>query len=138
MKFVPYLSFNGDCREAFEFYADVLEGEIRAMIDHGGTPAAGQFGPENDHLIMNAHLVAEGAELMGGDTPPSLGPVRQQGFCVAIQTDDVARGQRIFEAFARGGTVMMAYEPSFWGTTFGMVTDRYGTPWMVNAGPTAP
>ncbi len=134
MKFVPYLSFNGECREAFAFYAKVLDGEIRAMIAHGDTPVAGHFGPQNDHLIINAHLVADGAELMGADTPPPMGPSRQQGFCVAIQIDDEARGQRIFDALAEGGAVQMPFEPSFWVAKFGMVTDRFGTPWMINAG----
>jgi PhnB protein len=134
MKFIPYLSFNARCREAFEFYAKVLDGEIVAMISHGETPAAGHFGAENDHLIINAHLVADGAELMGGDTPPGMGPTSPSGFCVSIQIDDDDRGERIFSALAEGGSVLMPFEPSFWARRFGMVTDRYGTPWMINCG----
>ena len=134
MKFIPYLSFNGECREAFAFYAKVLDGEIVAMIAHGETPVAGQFGAEHDHFIINAHLVADGAELMGADTPPPMGPTRQQGFCVSIQIDDEARGERIFNALSEGGTIHMPFAPAFWGPKFGMLADRYGTPWMINAG----
>ncbi len=134
MKFVPYLSFNGQCREAFAFYADVLGGEIVAMIAHGETPAAGHFGAEHDHLIINAHLVADGAELMGADTPPAMGPSKLQGFCVSIQIDDEPRAEGIFTALAEGGSVLMPFEPSFWAKKFGMVTDRFGTPWMINCG----
>lgn len=134
MKFVPYLSFNGDCRQAFQFYAEVLEGEIVAMFSHGETPAAEYVSREWQDKIMNAHLVADGAEIMGADTPPEMGPASKSGFSVAIQLDDDARAERIFKALAEGGTVIMPLEGTFWARKFGMVTDRYGTPWMVNSG----
>lgn len=134
MKFIAYLSFNGNCREAFQFYADVLEGEILAMISHGETPAGEHVSKDWQDKIINAHLVADGAELMGADTPPEMGPGAMKGFSLSIQLDDDERAARIFDAFADGGTVLMPLEPSFWSRRFGMVTDRYGTPWMINSG----
>lgn len=133
MKFIPYLSFDGRCREAFEFYARVLDGEILGMITHGETPIADEVPPDWKDRIINAYLVADGAEIMGADSPPGSQP--PAGFSVSIQIDsDEARARRIFDAFADGGSVLMPLEPTFWAKQFGMVTDRYGTPWMINCG----
>lgn len=132
MRFIPYLSFDGQCREAFEFYAKVLDGDLRGVITHGETPIANEVPPDWADRVINAYLVADGAELMGADAPPGSPPAA--GFSVSIHVDDEARARRIFEAFADGGSVMMPIEPTFWAKLFGMVTDRYGTPWMINCG----
>lgn len=133
MKFVPYLSFDGRCREAFEFYAQTLDGEIVGMVSHGETPAGAEVPAEWQDKIINAHLVADGAELMGADAPPQY-PSEKSGFSVSIQIDDEPRATRIFNAFGDGGTVMMPFEETFWAKKFGMVIDKYGTPWMINCG----
>jgi PhnB protein len=134
MRFVAYLSFDGRCREAFEFYAKVLDGEIKAMISHGETPAADHVSKGWHDKIINAYLVADGAELMGADSPPEMGEVNMQGFSLSIQLDDDARAERIFAALAEGGEVRMPMEATFWARKFGMLTDRYGIPWMINSG----
>lgn len=134
MKFVPYLSFDGRCREAFEFYAKVLNGKVVAMISHGETPAGPHVSKEWQDKIINAHLVAGDQELMGADSPPEMGDATKKGFSLSIQIDDEKDAERIFKAFADGGTVTMPFEPTFWAKKFGMVTDRYGTPWMINHG----
>ena len=132
MRFIPYLSFDGTCREAFDFYARVLDGEIKAMISHGETPVADKVPADWKDRIINAYLIADGAELMGADGPPgSTGP---SGFSLSIMLDDEARAQRVFAALSEGGSVKMPLEPTFWARLFGMVTDRYGTPWMINCG----
>lgn len=134
MKFVPYLSFDGRCREAFEFYAKVLKGEIVAMISHGETPAGEHVSKDWQDKIINAHLIAGGQALMGADSPPQMGDVTKKGFSISIEIDDEKDAERIFNAFADRGTVTMPFEPTFWAKKFGMVTDRYGTPWMINHG----
>lgn len=134
MKFVPYLSFDGRCREAFTFYADVLGGEIMAMISHGDTPAGEHVPAEWRDKIINAHLIVGDQALMGADSPPDRGDAAKTGFSVSIQIDDEADAERIFNAFAEGGVVIMPFGPTFWAKKFGMVTDKYGTPWMVNCG----
>ncbi len=134
MKFVPYLSFDGRCREAFTFYADVLGGEIMAMISHGDTPAGEHVPAEWRDKIINAHLIVGDQALMGADSPPDRGDAAKTGFSVSIQIDDEAGAERIFNAFAEGGVVIMPFGPTFWAKKFGMVTDKYGTPWMVNCG----
>lgn len=134
MKFVPYLSFDGRCREAFEFYAKVLKGEIVAMISHGDTPAGEHVSKDWQDKIINAHLVAGGQALMGADSPPEMGDAAKKGFSISIEIDDEKDAERVFNAFADGGTIIMPFEPTFWAKKFGMVTDKYGTPWMINHG----
>ncbi|MER2534618.1 MAG: VOC family protein [Rhizobiaceae bacterium] len=134
MQFVPYLSFNGNCREAFEFYRDVLGAQDFNIITHGETPAGEGVSAEWQDKVINAYLRSDGAELMGGDTPPEMGQSAMQGITISIQLDDEARAGRIFHALAEGGSIVMPLGPTFWARTFGMVTDRFGTPWMVNCG----
>lgn len=133
MKFVPYLSFDGHCREAFAFYAKVFDGKIVAMITHGETPAAEEVPAHWHDAIINAHLVAGDQELMGADSPPEQRGAKS-GFSLSIQIDDEQRAERIFNAFADGGNVTMPFGQTFWARKFGMVTDRFGTPWMINCG----
>lgn len=132
MKFVPYLSFDGRCREAFQFYAEVLGGEIASMTTHGETPAGEHVSIEWQDKIINAHLIADGHELMGADSPPEMGDSTKGGFSISIQIDEETRAEHIFNAFSKGGKVIMPFEPTFWAKRFGMVTDTYGTPWMIN------
>ena len=131
MKTTPYLNFNGDCREAFEFYADVLGGKVEAMISHGDSPIAGDVPPEMHDAIMHAFLVAGDVELMASD---AMGGKYDQpaGLYVALHVESPDEADRIFHAFAEGGTVTMPIEETFWAKRFGMVVDRFGIPWMVN------
>lgn len=134
MKVVSNLSSAGNCREAFELYAKVLGGEIVAIITHGETPAGEHVSEEWQDKIINAHLIVGDQELMGADSPPETGGAAKTGFSISIQIDDESDAERIFNAFTEGGTVIMPFEQNFWATRFGMVTDRYGTPWMINCG----
>lgn len=132
----PYLTFNGQCEEAFKFYAQHLGGKIEAMIPHGGTPAAEHVPPEWHSKIMHAYLVVGDRELMGSDAPPSMYET-PSGFSVALQFTDPAEAERVFNALAENGTVRMPLEPTFWAARFGMLVDRFGIPWMVNCAPAA-
>jgi PhnB protein len=126
-----YLNFDGQCEEAFKFYEQVLGGQIIAMINAGSTPMAEHTAPERRHKIIHARLRVGDNVLMGSDAPPEH---RQapQGFAVSIGVDDPAEAERIFAAFAAGGKVDMALQKTFWAEKFGMVTDCFGTPWMIN------
>ncbi len=126
-----YLLFDGNCKEAFEFYAGVLGGEIEAMIPHRGTEAEGHV-PDHWHdKIMHAKLKLSGGRLMASDAPPGHFE-KPQGFSVnlAIATPDEA--ERIFAALAEGGTETMPIDKTFWARRFGMLVDRFGIPWMIN------
>lgn len=130
MQLIPYLGFDGQCAEAFRFYHSVLGGELE-ILTHGESPMAGEVSAEWRDRVMNATLVAKGAVLMGGDAPPGQG-VPPQGFCVAVQVEEPAEAERIFNALVDGGRVTMPLQTTFWAERFGMLVDRYGTPWIVN------
>jgi PhnB protein len=131
MQLVPYLNFNGQCEAAFRFYEQCLGGKIEGMFTFGETPAAEQVSPEHRSRIAHARLVAGDAVLMGSDSPPEYFE-EQKGMSVMLQIDDPARAERIFNTLADGGSVRMPFEETFWAYRFGMVVDRFGTPWMIN------
>jgi PhnB protein len=131
MQIVPYLNFNGQCEAAFKFYEQCLGGKIVAMFTYGGTPAAEHVSAESRDRIMHARLVVGDAELMGSDSPPEMFEA-MKGLYVSLLIESPQEAERIFHALAEGGTVVMPIEETFWAVRFGMVIDRFGTPWMIN------
>lgn len=133
MKWNPYLTFSGNCGEAFKYYERVLGGKIVALITHADMPgeAQAQTPPSYKNLIMHARLVVGDNVLMGSDAPPDRFE-KPQGISVAIQTDDPKEAERIFAALSDNGRVTMPLQQTFWAIRFGMLVDRFGIPWMVN------
>ncbi len=131
MSLNPYLTFNGNCEAAFKFYERVLGGKIEAMMPHAGTPAEGHVPPEWNSKIMHARLNIDGDLLMGSDAPPQH-QEPMKGFSVSLQVKEPKEAERVFKALAEGGTVKMPLEETFWAARFGMLVDKFGTPWMVN------
>lgn len=136
MQLTPYLNFNGQCEAAFKFYEQCLGGKIVAMMTYGSTPAAEHTSPESHDRIIHARLLVGEAVLMGSDSPPEYFEA-PKGMYVSLHIDDPAEAERIFHALAEGGAVRMPIEETFWAVRFGMVTDRFGTPWMINCGKAA-
>jgi PhnB protein len=131
MKLNPYLLFDGKCEEAFNSYQKILGGEIVAMIPHEGTPAEESVPPEWRRKIIHARLVSNGMVLMGSDAPPDrFEPMK--GFSVTLNIAEPAEAERVFDALADKGTVRLALTETFWAKKFGMLVDRFGTPWMIN------
>ena len=130
MQVSPYLFFNGNCAEAFRFYEKALGGRITAMQTHGDSPARDHVAPEQRDTIVHACLDLDGMLLMASDNP--MGYDKPQGFSVSLGVKSTAEGRRVFDALADGGQVTMAFSETFWSPGFGMVVDRFGTPWMVN------
>ena len=131
MQLNPYLLFNGRCEEAFTFYADVLGGKIVAMMRHEGTPAAQHTPPEWLDKILHARLDVDGVFLMGSDAPPGRYE-EPKGFSVTLNIPVPADAERVFNALAKGGTVRMPLEETFWAIRFGMLADQFSIPWMIN------
>jgi PhnB protein len=132
MSFHPYLFFGGNCRQAFTRYQEVFGGEL-VLLTAADMPASEQMPGAAADLIMHAALMLDGNLLMGSDDPTtdSFGPV--QGMQVHFATDDTAEAKRVFDALAEGGTVTAPLGPTSWSPAFGMLVDRFGTPWMVGA-----
>jgi PhnB protein len=131
MQMNPYLSFKGDCEAAFKFYAECLGGKLGDVFRYGGSPAAEHAPPDWGPKVMHATLTIGDQILMGADITPDRYE-QPRGFSLSIQTDDVVKGETIFERLAEGGTVTMPFEKTFWAARFGMLVDRFGIPWMVN------
>jgi PhnB protein len=130
----PYLTFPGTAREAMTFYKDVFGGELTMNT-------FGEFGAEGEGNdgIMHAQLEAPGGMvLMASDTAPGQGEGFRAGdhMSVSLSGDDEAlRGY--WDGLSQGATVTMPLEKQMWGDEFGMLTDRFGIPWMVNIGSTS-
>ncbi len=126
-----YLNFDGNCQEAFKFYEQVLGGTIVAMIANRDAPADVPTPPDRQDKIMHARLIVGHHVLMGSDTPPQH-RATPQGFSVSIGVNEAAEAERVFAALADGGRITFPLQETFWAVRFGAVTDRFGTPWMVN------
>ena len=145
MNVSPYLNFDGNCAEAMAFYAQVFQGTIVHQSTFGDIPPDPNMPPLPEsakNRIMHAHLQFGSNNIMASDTLPVVDGVdaqacgggyqKPQGLWISIGVDSVAEGQRVFDALATGGTIAMPFAATFWSAGFGMVTDRFAIPWMVN------
>lgn len=128
-----YLSFNGNAEEVFNFYKSVFGGEFQSLMRMNEGPAeyAPPAGEEN--LLMHVSLpIGRGTVLMGCDVPSTYGPVKEgSNYTVAIQADSKEEADKLFNGLSAGGKVTMAMADAFWGSYFGMFTDKFGIHWMV-------
>ena len=131
MQINPYLVYNGNCEAAFKFYEKALGAKIDAMLTHEGAPKEMPMPPNWSKKIMHAKLSIDGGMIMASDAPPDHYH-KPQGFSVALQVEDPADAERKFKALSEGGTVTMAFGKTFFSKGFGMCTDQFGIPWMVN------
>lgn len=133
-----YLIFNGNCREAFEFYRSVFGGEFESVSTFGEMPpfeGAPSLPNDAKDLIMHMALpIGESSLLMGSDDGGSMGPEVTAGnnFSIMINTESVEETDRIFGALSEGGNITMPLANTFWDSYFGMLTDRFGISWMVS------
>jgi PhnB protein len=129
---IPYLAFDGNCADAMRFYAKVLDGKLD-LLTFGQSPMAEQTPKDAQNRIMHAHLALDGnGSLYAGDCPPGMPYQGIHGASITLNYDAVAQAERVFNAMADGGKVTMPFGPTFWAKGFGMVTDKFGCPWIVN------
>jgi PhnB protein len=136
VKIVTYLSFDGNCRDAFQYYQKVLGGEITDMISHGDM-GIDMGDPDLQDRIMHARLVVDGQEIMGGDRPPGATST-PQGFSVSLHLNTDAQTEHVYNALSEGGTILMPLDKTEWSSNFAMLTDKFGTPWILNSTENAP
>jgi len=129
MRFIPYLNFDGDCREAFDFYARAFNGRLTARMSFGESPMAADMPPETHGRVMHSQLETPSGILMGADGPPGSPTC---GGVVNVDVGTPAEAERVFDALSEGGSVQMPLGETFWAHRFGLLTDRYGKGWMVN------
>jgi PhnB protein len=141
MKIVTSLSFQGQCRQAFEFYAQVLGGELTAALPYHDGPPDMPVGEQYKDWLMHAWLQVGDQAIMGADMDKDWAPnidKPKNGFDVTLHTDDAAEARRWFDALSEGGKVVMPFEATFWSPGFGSLIDKFGVPWMVNTNPEMP
>jgi|SRR5437867_8353489 len=131
MSLNPYLYFNGQCEEAFNYYAKCLGGKITFMMTWESAPMTGQAPPGWAKKILHAGLASPDGVLEGCDAMPGQYK-KPQSFCVMLRPKHAAEAERMFTDLAEGGIVQIPIEETFWALRFGMVVDRFGVPWLVN------
>ena len=139
MPFNPYLFFGGNCREAFTRYQEIFGGELFMMDMKSAPPGEHPIPEDKADYIIHAALTFDGHLLMASDDPmtESFGPV--QGMMVSFSTPSVDEAKRVYAALSEGGTETQPLMETFFSPAWGMLTDRFGTPWMIGADqPTTP
>ena len=133
----PYLTFNGNCEEAFNFYKTVFGAEIpylgrfKDMPDDPKYPISDEY----KNKIMHVSLpISKETTLMGSDTGGEWAKGFTQGnnFSISINTDSKDEADRLFNELSESGKVIMAMNLTFWNSYFGMFTDKFGITWMVS------
>lgn len=131
MKINAYLEFNGQCEAAFKFYEHLLAGTIVMMMKHGDSPMVEHTPDEQKDFILHARLTVGDNVLMGSDCPPDL-YTEPKGFSVSLLVDSDEEANRIYNALSDGASITMPIQETFWASRFAMLTDRFGTRWMIN------
>lgn len=129
-----YLNFDGNTRDAMQFYKEVLGGDLQAMMTFGETPACEHVPADYHNHIMHSALVGDGWMLMAADSTPMYPFEGSKGFSLALGIEDKTEAHRVFNALAEGGNVTMALAETFWAELFGSVIDRFGVSWLINCG----
>ncbi len=139
MQVQPYLMFEGRCEEALTFYKKALNAEVTALMRFSEMPAtadtagpdgcAGGAAPPPDS-IMHASFKVGQTEIMASDGM-AQGQAEFKGITLSLSAATDADTRRLFDALSQGGKVQMPLAKTFWTSSFGMLTDRFGVPWMV-------
>jgi PhnB protein len=133
MRLGTHLNFDGNCRAAFEYYEKCLGGKVTLMMTYGDSPMADHVAPADHGKILHGTFELGDQRLTGADLPAGRYG-KPQGFDVMISLEDPEEAERIFAALEDGGWTQMPLQGTFWAGRFGMVTDRFGIPWMINCG----
>lgn len=131
----PYLNFNGNTEEAFNFYKSVFGGEFLAVQRFKGTPETSNVPAHELDKIMHIALpIGKNNMIMGTDALESMGQKLHMGDNISLSLDveSEAEADQLFEMLSAGGKVSMPMEKVFWGDYFGMCTDKFGIQWMIS------
>lgn len=131
----PYLNFNGNTEEAFDFYKSVFGGEYLAVMRFRDNPQCAQWSEADKERIMHIALpIGNGTILMATDSLESLGQKLTFGnnFYIALAPESKEEAERLFNGLSDGGKVEMPLQDMFWGALYGSFSDRFGVHWMVN------
>ena len=130
----PYLTFDGNCDEAFEFYKSVFGGDFLTKMRFNDMDTGQPVQESEKNRIMHVALpIGEGTILMASDIPSAMGPLTiGNNFSISINGKSEAEADKLFNGLSAGGKVTMPMGKVFWGAYFGMFTDKFGIQWMIN------
>jgi PhnB protein len=123
-----YLMFDGECKEAMEFYAGALGGELYTM-PYSEAPDAPKGSEER---TIHARVSGRFGAIMASDVPADMRVEKGDNFYINIACESREELDKVFDALKEGGVVRQAPHDAFWGAYFGMLTDKYGVGWMFN------
>lgn len=124
----PYLNFNGNARQAMEFYAGVFGGALALST----FADLGRPGPDGDRIMHSMLETSAGYTLMAADYTSDMQYPGMSGFSVSLSGDDGEALRGYFGKLSEGGTVTMPLSRQVWGDEFGMCVDKFGVAWLVN------
>lgn len=125
----PYLTFNGNCRQAMEFYRSVLGGDLE-LTTFADAPM--EMAADYKDKILHSILKIDGAAIMASDGMPNTELIQGNAYSVSINIADRQKADQWFGGLSKGGKVIMPFEKTFWGALFGLCVDRHGIQWMIN------
>ena len=128
----PYLNFNGNTEEAFNFYKSVFGGEFRMVMRMKDVQGMAVPAGQEEKIMHIALPLNSGAVLMGSDTWDHASFKEGNNFFISIHADSVEEGQKLFDALSDGGKVDHSFKKEFWGDWHGNFTDKFGVNWMLN------
>ena len=134
MSISTYINFDGNCREAFEFYRSVFGGEFAVMETFRGGPPDMNLPEDEMDNIMHVSFPIGSSVLMGSDVPSTFGGPHKQGnnFSLSVNLESREESDAIFAKLSDGGAVTMPMADMFWGAYFGSCTDKFGINWQVH------
>ena len=128
-----YINFDGNCREAVQFYAKVFKSEVRDIMTYDEMPSAPDF-PLDDAdwgHIVNCTVPIFGSDIMFCDVPSSMPLTKGDNISPTLNTDDKDEIRRIYTELSEEGEILMALDQTFWSELYGMVQDKYGIIWQI-------
>jgi PhnB protein len=129
-----YINFNGNCREAVEFYSDVFGTEKPKFLLFGDMPGDGSF-PMDDSvkgLVMHAEINMMGSKIMFSDVPPGMPFTIGNNISLILNSNEEQVLRAIFERLKHGGEIKMELQETFWSKCYGYVVDQYGIGWQLS------
>ena len=130
MKLYTYLNYGGNCRQAFEFYAEHLGGKITMVTTHGEQPESNKVPSDWKNAVLHARIEIGGTILLGADIPPERFQPMRSAY-LSLMVDSVDEAERIYALLSEEGQVFMPMEETFFAHRFAMLRDRFGTSWML-------
>lgn len=135
MKLYTYLNYGGNCRQAFEFYAEHLGGRITMLTTHGEQPDPSRVPPGWQDAVLHARIELGDTIVLGADIPSDRFQPMRSAY-LTLMADSIEEAERLYALLTEGGEIFMPMAETFFARRFAMLRDRFGTSWMLLQDPT--